>query len=104
MSWMTIYDGVFFITIATILAGSFGLSVKYCLKSKCEKFSVCFGLFEIKRRVDLEVQEEIAQMEMGISNDVEVYTKQPNIKRHSLLKSIIEENRNDLEEEQDIKL
>jgi hypothetical protein len=64
-NWMTVYDGVFFISIATILAGSFGLSVRYCLKSKCEKFSVCCGLFEINRRVDLEVQEELAMMEMG---------------------------------------
>ena len=63
--WKSIYDGVFFISIATILAGSFGLAVRYCLKSKCEKFSICFGLFEIKRRVDLEVQEEMAQIEMG---------------------------------------
>lgn len=62
---MITYDGVFFISIATILAGSFGLSVRYCLKSKCEKFSLCCGLFEINRRVDLEVQEELAMMEMG---------------------------------------
>ncbi len=62
---MLTYDGVFFISIATILAGSFGLSVRYCLKSKCEKFSICCGLLEINRRVDLEVQEELAMMEMG---------------------------------------
>lgn len=67
--WKSVYDGVFFISIATILAGSFGLSVRYCLKSKCEKFSVCFGLFEINRRVDLEVQEELAQIEMGIHDE-----------------------------------
>jgi hypothetical protein len=64
-NWMLTYDGVFFISIATILAGSFGLSVRYCLKSKCEKFSICCGLLEINRRVDSEVQEELAMMEMG---------------------------------------
>lgn len=63
--WKTIYDGVFFISIATILAGCFGLSIKHCLKSKCEKFSICFGLLEVHRRVDLEVQEEMQEMELG---------------------------------------
>ena len=79
MSWMSTFDGVFFITIATILAGSFGLSVRYCLKSKCERFNLCCGLFEIVRRVDLEVQEELAQMEMGITNE-EIHSEQPKIK------------------------
>ena len=62
---MLTYDGVFFISITTILASSFGLAIKYCLKSKCEHFTLCCGLIKIDRRVDLEVQEELAQMEMG---------------------------------------
>lgn len=70
MSWSPIgIDGVFFISILTILAGSFGLSVRYCLKSKCEHFSVCCGLLKIDRRVDLEVEEEIKQMEFGVRNE-----------------------------------
>lgn len=75
MSWMLTYDGVFFISIATILAGSFGLSVRYCLKSKCEHFSLCCGLLSIDRRVDLEVQEELAMMELG--QNEEIQTDQP---------------------------
>lgn len=63
-------DGVFFISVLTILSGSFGLAVRYCLKSKCEHFGICWGLFTIDRRVDLEVQEELAQMEMGIKDEV----------------------------------
>lgn len=108
MSWMTVYDGVFFISIATILAGSFGLSVRYCLKSKCEKFSVCFGLFEINRRVDLEVQEELAQIEMGIVDD-EVHTEQPKKNPNNSPVPQIKlpkrrsktENKNNLEEKED---
>lgn len=78
-SWIAEYNAVFFISIATIITGLIGLSIKYCLKSKCERFSLCFGLFEIKRRVDLEVQEEMAQMELGHYNndDEEVKTDQP---------------------------
>ena len=66
MSWIETYDAVFFISLATILVGAFGVSAKYCLKSKCEHFSCCYGLFTIDRRVDLEVQEEIRALELGI--------------------------------------
>ena len=81
---MNIYDGVFFITIATILAGSFGLAIKYCLKSKCEKFSVCFGIFEIRRRVDLEVEEEIVGMELGLSTPTNTNTNNLEEKKHNI--------------------
>jgi hypothetical protein len=71
MSWIETYDAVFFISLATILVGAFGVSAKYCLKSKCEHFSCCWGLFTIDRRVDLEVQEEIRALELGIREDEE---------------------------------
>ena len=69
MSWIDTYDAVFFISLATIIVGAFGVSAKYCLKSKCEHFSCCYGLFTIDRRVDLEVQEEIRALELGIKDD-----------------------------------
>lgn len=68
MSWTTVYDGVFFISLATILVGALGVSAKYCLRSKCEHFSCCCGLFTIDRRVDLEVQEEIKALELGVKD------------------------------------
>jgi len=52
-----------------------GLIVRYTLKSKCEHFKCCFGLFEIDRRVDLEVQEEMAQMELGIENNEDAVSR-----------------------------
>lgn len=66
--WSSTYDAVFFISLATLIFGFLGLIVRYALKSKCEHFKCCFGLFEIDRRVDLEVQEEMAQMELGGEN------------------------------------
>ena len=66
--WINVFDGVFFITISTIV---FGLSIKYCLKSKCENISLCFGLFTVHRRVDLEVQEEMRENDTGITNTEE---------------------------------
>ena len=69
MTWIDTYDAVFFISLATILVGAFGVSVKYCLKSKCEHLNLCCGLLVIDRRVDLEVQEEMKEIEMGIKDE-----------------------------------
>lgn len=63
--WYEIFDGVFFITIITICGGSFAIALKYCLKSKCENFKCCWGLVEIERNVEIEVEEELKEMEMG---------------------------------------
>jgi hypothetical protein len=41
------------------------------LKSKCSDFSICWGLFSIKRNVELEVKEELAELEMGKKDDEE---------------------------------
>ena len=62
-------DGVFFITIATLSCGFFGLLVRYCLKSKCEDISLCFGVLAVKRNVELEVEEEMKEMELGIKEE-----------------------------------
>jgi len=75
MEWIDTFDGVFFLSLATILAGSFGLSVRYCLRSKCEQFSVLWGLIQIDRRVDLETSLEMKQMEMGVADDEEKAVK-----------------------------
>ena len=71
MEWIREFNGVFFLSMATILAGSFGLSVRYCLRSKCEHFSILCGLIKIDRRVDLETSVEMKQLELGVSDDEE---------------------------------
>lgn len=58
------YDSVFFLSFFTLLFGFFGVVVKYCLKSKCQNINLCFGLLSIERRVDLEVQTEMKEIEM----------------------------------------
>lgn len=69
MNWIQQYDAIFFISVGTLLVGAFGVGAKYALKSKCEHFSCCWGLFKIDRRVDLEVQEEMKAIEMGIKDE-----------------------------------
>jgi len=66
MGWTDTYDGIFFLSLASLLVGVCGLSIKYCLKSKCEHFALCCGLIAIDRRVDLEVAEEMKKIELGM--------------------------------------
>ena len=68
-NWIDTYDAVFFISIGTMVVGLIGLIIKYCLKSKCEHFSLCFGLITVDRRVDLETQEEIHKIDHNIPED-----------------------------------
>lgn len=54
MNWIQEYNGTFFITITTIITGFLGLTIRYCLKSKCEDVSLCWGGFTIHRNVAVE--------------------------------------------------
>lgn len=69
--WYNEFDSIFWISLGTLLVGAFGVSVKYCLRSRCENFSLCCGLIQIKRRVDLETQEHLKEIELGINEDEE---------------------------------
>lgn len=66
MVWYETFDSVFWVTMATLFTGSIGLAFKYCIRSKCENFNCCWGGLVIVRNVDIEAQEEIKEMEMGI--------------------------------------
>jgi hypothetical protein len=72
MVWYSEFNSVFFITVVSILTGSLALAFKYCLKSKCENFSCCFGLLNINRRVDLEVQQDIEMNNLNTTSESEL--------------------------------
>ena len=71
MSWFNTFDGVFFITIITILTTFLGLMLKFCLKSKCGEVNVCWGCLKINRNVELEQEEELRALELGIKDNTE---------------------------------
>ena len=56
MSWITVYNDVFFISIATLTFSFLGVVIKSMLASKCDNVNICFGLFKIHRVVELENQ------------------------------------------------
>lgn len=70
--WFNTFDGVFFITIVTIITGSIGLTLKYCLKSKCDDINCCCGLIKIHRIVQIEINDEIKEDEKNTENDEKI--------------------------------
>ncbi len=63
---MNTYDAVFFVSVGTLVIGFLGLCIKYCLKSKCENVKLCFGFIEIHRRVDLETEVEMHEIDASV--------------------------------------
>jgi len=55
--WYETFDSAFWITIITIITGSIGLMLKYCLKSKCDSVSCCWGGITIHRNVEIEIND-----------------------------------------------
>jgi len=68
--WYNTFDAAFWITLTTIITGSTGLAIRYCLKSKCNSVDCCFGLISIQRDTRAEQEEEIAAMELGINRNI----------------------------------
>ena len=62
--WIDTFDAVFFVTISTLLFGCFGVLIKYCLKSRCDNVSLCFGFITVHRDVKTEEEIEIRRMEL----------------------------------------
>jgi hypothetical protein len=70
--WIDTFDAVFWITISTLVCASFGLVVRYCLKSKCDNISICCGLINVHRDVKLELEQELKELELGIKEEEKI--------------------------------
>lgn len=61
------FNAVFFLSLGTMILGSFGLIVRYSLRSRCVKCSFCYGLIVIDRDIQAEIQEEQFEITHGIN-------------------------------------
>jgi len=68
MNNWTIFDDTFWLTLAGILVGLCGLSVRMCYRSKCRVIDFC-GV-HIER--DIEVEEKIDEIEMAKGDESKV--------------------------------
>ena len=66
--WITTFDAVFFLTIGSLVCGGFALVIKHCLKSKCDNVNLCFGMITVHRNVELEAEEEMKELELGVKD------------------------------------
>jgi hypothetical protein len=61
------FNSGFFLTIAGIVTAFLSGAIVYCIKSKCSKCSICFGLVQVERDVALEEKIEELELEKGIN-------------------------------------
>ena len=60
------FNAAFWISMTTIIVSFLSGVIVFCLKSKCKDCNLCFGLIQVTRDVELEVQEEKNEIEAGI--------------------------------------
>lgn len=58
-------NGMFYLSVITLICGSFGLVIRYCYRSKCKECECCG--FKIKRDVDIEKEEDFMTANMVTS-------------------------------------
>ena len=64
---MQSFDGTFWLSLSGIIIGFASGALIYCIKSKCSKCSLCFGLINIERDVKLETDEQQFEIEHGVN-------------------------------------
>ena len=52
-------DGVTILSILTLIIGCLIMSMKIILRSKCSHVSICYGLLNVQRSVELEEKVDI---------------------------------------------
>ena len=58
-------DPVFVISAITIFVGFMKFVVSYLYKSKCENFALCWGMFTVHRNIQLEIEAERIDADLG---------------------------------------
>jgi translation elongation factor EF-1beta len=66
-------DGLFYLSMATLLTGFTLKLFSICLKSKCEDCNICFGFLNVHRNVVIEEREtEFLRTHPKIKNSEDV--------------------------------
>jgi len=75
------FDGTFWLSLSGIIVGFVSGALVYCIKSKCSKCSLCFGIIDVQRDVALEEKIEEVELEKGMNpysnsvNDTNIINK-----------------------------
>ena len=60
------FNGTFWLSISAMLLSFVGILTVFCLKSKCKKCNICFGLISVERDIDGELEDEKMMIENGM--------------------------------------
>ena len=63
---MSDFNSTFILAIAGIGTAFLSGLVVYCIKSKCSKFEICYGMMRVERNVQAELDEEKIEIENGL--------------------------------------
>jgi len=77
--WYSTFNSVFWLSLSVGIFGCSGVVLRYCIKSKCSDCSLCYGLIEIKRDTQAELQESEYEIDHGIRPDPIPQTPRSNI-------------------------
>jgi hypothetical protein len=61
------FGGTFWLTITGVISAFVSGAFVYAIKSKCSKCVICYGLINIERDTETELQEERLELEHGIN-------------------------------------
>jgi hypothetical protein len=65
-------NGMFYLSILTLICGSFGLTIRYCYRLKCKELSCC--CIKILRDIETEKIENL-EKQTQVNESTENYTK-----------------------------
>jgi hypothetical protein len=66
--WISTFDDAFFLTLAGLLVGVCGLSIRFAYRSKCKKIDMC-GI-HIERDVDVEEELDVQNHETKSDDNI----------------------------------
>jgi hypothetical protein len=57
------FSEIFWSSVVTTASGILLACLAACYKSKCSNVSLCFGMINLKREVNIELQEDLKEMD-----------------------------------------
>jgi len=61
------FDGTFWLSLVGIVTAFLSGALVYAIKSKCSRCTLCYGIIDIERNVELEEKFEEAELKKGIN-------------------------------------
>ena len=78
---MTQFSEIFYTSLISTLSGIFLAILAACYKSKCSDVSLCFGLIELKRNIEIEFKEDMRAVDSPRNTKIASFNNPPHENR-----------------------